>query len=192
MSYTIEHYPTRWIDVWTLADGRRVLLRPVLPQDADLEQSMVRALSPASRYERFFVPIRELPASWLERLTQIDYRSHQAFIVESFDGDGERAVAEARYVVNADGSSCEFAVLVADDWRHLGLARRLMQVLLKAAAAAGLQTMVGDVLATNQPMLALARRLGFQVSAHPDGGAQVVQVRRELSIQQDALPAAAY
>jgi hypothetical protein len=41
-------------------------------------------------------------------------------------------------------------------------------------------------------MLGLARSLGFKVSAHPDGGAQVLQVRRELSMQQDALPAAAY
>lgn len=120
MSWTIEHYPTRWIDVWPLPDGRRVTVRPVLPQDAELEQAMVRALSPASRYQRFFVPIRELPQGWLERLTQIDYHRQQAFIVETFVGDQALAVAEARYVVDASGEEAEFAVVVADDWRQLG------------------------------------------------------------------------
>ena len=189
MSYTIEHYPTRWIDVWQLPGGRRATVRPVLPQDAELEQALVRALSPASRYQRFFAPIRELPEGWLQRLTQIDYRRQQAFIVETFAGDQALAVAEARYVVDAGGERCEFAVVVADDWQHLGLARRLMQLLLRSATEAGLTQMVGDVLATNRAMLSLAQSVGFKVSRHPDGGAQVLRVQRAL--QRAADPAAA-
>jgi acetyltransferase len=181
MSYTIEHYPTRWIDVWRLPDGRRLTVRPVLPQDAELEQALVRALSPASRYQRFFSPIRELPAGWLERLTQIDYRLQQAFIVETFVGEQPLAVAEGRYVVDESGDSCEFAVVVADEWQHLGLAHRLMQCLMRSAAEAGLKRMTGDVLATNQAMLSLARSLGFQVVRHPDGGAMVHRVQRLLA-----------
>jgi acetyltransferase len=180
MSYTIERYPTRLIDVWALRDGRRVTVRPVLPQDAGLEQALVRALSPASRYQRFFAPIRELPPDWLQRLTQIDYRLHQALIVESFDGEEALAVAEARYVVDATGKVCEFAIVVADDWQRLGLARRLLAQLLRVAAEAGLRQMVGDVLATNHAMLSLARGLGFVTMRHPDGGAQVLFVQREL------------
>ncbi len=176
MSYTIERYPTRWIDVWHLAGGRKFTLRPVLLQDAELEQALVRALSPASRYQRFFSPIRELPGGWLERLTQIDYQQQQALIVETFVGDQPVAVAEARYVVDATGEQCEFAVVVADDWQHLGLARRLMHCLMSSAAHAGLKRIVGDVLADNHAMLSLARGLGFQVLRHPDGGAQVRRV----------------
>jgi acetyltransferase len=188
VSYSIEHYPTRWIDVWYLADGRRVTVRPVLPQDAELEQALVRALSPASRYQRFFAPIRELPAGWLERLTQIDYQHQHALIVETFAGDQAVAVAEARYVVDAQRTECEFAVLVADDWLHQGLARRLMGSLMQAAAEAGLQRMVGDVLATNRAMLALARSLGFKVMHHPGGGAQVLRLERDLHFAAAAAP----
>ena len=139
----------------------------MLPQDAELEQALVRALSPASRYQRFFAPIRELPEGWLQRLTQIDYRRQQAFIVETFAGDQALAVAEARYVVDASGEECEFAVVVADDWQHLGLARRLMQLLMQSAAEAGLKRMVGDVLATNRAMLSLAQSQGFKRHAPP-------------------------
>ena len=182
MRYTIEHYPTRWIDVWHLHDGRRVTVRPVLPQDAELEQALVRALSPASRYQRFFAPIRELPQGWLQRLTQIDYRQQQAFIAETFAGDQAMAVAEARYVVDASGRECEFAVVVADDWQHLGLASRLLRSLMRSAAESGLQRMVGDVLASNQAMLSLARGLGFRAVRHPDGGAQVLRVHKDLRL----------
>ena len=192
MSYCLEHYPTRWIDVWHLAGGRRVTVRPVLPQDAELEQAMVRALSPASRYQRFFSPIRELPQGWLERLTQIDYRQQQALIAETFVGDQAVAVAEARYVIDASGREAEFAVVVADDWRHLGLARRLLGALLRSAAQAGLQRLVGDVLSTNQATLSLARSLGFEVVRHPDGGAQVLRVQKTLNPNDAAgTPAAA-
>jgi acetyltransferase len=180
MAYTIEHYPTRLIDVWTLADGRRVTVRPVLPQDAALEQALVRALSPAARYQRFFAPIRELPEGWLRELTQIDYRRHQALIAECFEGDEALPVAEARYVVDADGDEAEFAVVVADDWQRLGLARRLLGSLIAQAARSGLERLRGDVLATNRAMLDLAHGLGFRARRHPDGGAQVLRIVLDL------------
>ncbi len=185
MSWTIEHYPTRLIDVWTLADGRRVTVRPVLPQDAALEQALVRALSPAARYQRFFAPIRELPDGWLRELTQIDYRRHQALIAECFDGDEALPVGEARYIVDADGDGdeAEFAVVVVDDWQRLGLARRLLGSLIAQATRSGVKRLRGDVLATNRGMLELAHGLGFRTRRHPDGGAQVLRIVLDLPPQ---------
>jgi acetyltransferase len=191
MAYTIEHYPTRLIDVWTLADGRRVTVRPVLPQDAALEQALVRALSPAARHQRFFVPIRELPEDWLRELTQIDYRRHQALIAECFAGDEALPAAEARYIVDADGDEAEFAVVVADDWQRLGLARRLIGSLIAQATRSGLKRLRGDVLATNRPMLELAQGLGFRARRHPDGGAQVLHIVRDLAAPVPLAPRAA-
>jgi hypothetical protein len=40
--------------------------------------------------------------------------------------------------------------------------------------------MVGDVLATNRAMLSLAQSQGFRAVRHPDGGAQVLRVQRDL------------
>ena len=162
-------------------------VRPVLPQDAELEQALVRSLSSASRYQRFFAPIRELPPDWLQRMTQLDYQHHQALIVESFSGEQSIAVAEARYVVDDSGQQGEFAVVVADDWQRLGLARRLIDKLMRSAADAGLQRLFGDVLATNAAMLALVRSLGFRTVPHPDGGAQIVRVQREVPRDVQAL-----
>lgn len=163
-----------------MADGRRVTLRPVLPQDAEMEQALVRALSPLSRYQRFFTPIRELPPGWAQRLTQIDYRQHQALIAETFVGSDALAVGEARYVVDGTGSEAEFAIVVADDWRHQGLARHMLCSLIRHAAEAGLKRLVGDVLATNRAMLSLAQSLGMRILRHPDEGAQLRRVQFDL------------
>jgi acetyltransferase len=43
-----------------------------------------------------------------------------------------------------------------------------MRVLIDAAAARGLTEMEGFVLAENQPMLRLAKRLGFSVAPDPE------------------------
>lgn len=177
----LEHpYPTELIDRWTLADGRRVTVRPVLPQDAELEQRLVRGLSAQSRYARFMSPIRELSPQWLERLTRIDYARHVALVAESFDGDARaRAVGEARYVVDASGTAAEFALLTADDWRRAGLGAGMLGMLIGHARRAGLQLLYGDVLRDNDAMLALARRLGFRGGVHPDD-ARLSRVRLAL------------
>ena len=168
--------PTRLIDVLRLPDGRRVTLRPVLPQDGELQQQLVRSLSPASRTQRFFAPIRELPRDWLERMTLVDHDRHVALVAESFDADGGAiAVGEARYVVGADAASAEFALAVADDWQRLGIGARLLASLRDHARSVGLERLEGEVRCGNHAMLQLARRLGFALRAHPLD-ARLVQV----------------
>ena len=47
--YLISHYPTHLVDVRSLRDGRRLTLRPVLPQDNRLLADLVNRLSAQSR-----------------------------------------------------------------------------------------------------------------------------------------------
>ncbi|SMB27851.1 Acyl-CoA synthetase [Sterolibacterium denitrificans] len=167
----IHPYPAALVSSFEARNGRQVTLRPIKPADAALEQAFVQKLSPQSRYLRFMNAIRELSPAQLVRLTQIDYDREMAFIavVNDADGGAETQIGVARYAVNPDGASCEFAIVVADDWQGLGLAQRLMAALIETARNhAGLKTMHGDFLIENQRMLAFARRLGFVISAHPD------------------------
>ncbi len=177
---TLARVPTQLIDVWRLPGGERITLRPVLPQDAELEQALVRGLSPVSRYQRFFAPIRELPPSWLERMTRIDYERHLAVIAETWIDGRAHPVGEARYVVD-DGDPCaaEFAVLVGEGWRRRGIARRLIDAIGGHAAAEGLQRLHGETLADNAAMIRLALELGFRARPLP-GDARLVKLERQL------------
>jgi GNAT superfamily N-acetyltransferase len=90
-------------------------------------------------------------------------------------------VAGARYYVQADGETCEFAVTVADSWQGAGLSSRLMRELIQGARARGFTHMEGFVLAGNTGMLTLARRLGFTVKPDPDD-ARLKIVRLDLPV----------
>lgn len=174
-----HHYPTQLIDRWTLADGRRVTLRPVLPQDAELEQALVRGLSREGRYHRYFAPIRELSPQALDALMRVDYRRHLALVVETFVDGEPRVVAEGQSFADVGAVDGEFAVVVADDWRRFGLATRLIDTLDEHARDAGLERLVGDVIATNSAMITLLRKLGFALRSHP-GDARLMQASRML------------
>ncbi|MBO0765572.1 MAG: GNAT family N-acetyltransferase [Hyphomicrobiaceae bacterium] len=164
----VHRYPTDLIDVVWLRDGRRLLIRPVLPQDEALTTAFFGSLPARARYERFLAPVRDLPPALVKRFTNIDYASHLALLAETFDGGRETVVAEARYARDGrDASVAEFAVSVAEDWQRRGLASRLLAKLLARAAAAGIARVVGETLAGNEGMLHLARKAGFTARPSP-------------------------
>ena len=80
---------------------------------------------------------------------------------------------------DGDPRVCEFAITLAEGWRGCGLATQLMRSLLRRARYDGYALMEGLVLAANEPMLVLARRLGFSVEAVPPDGT-VLRVLRRL------------
>jgi GNAT superfamily N-acetyltransferase len=96
--------------------------------------------------------------------TRIDYEHELALIAVVSEANHEKEIAVARYVKNPEGTSCEFAIVVADAWQHRGIGTRLMDCLMQVAKEQGLQIMEGFVLATNHRMLALMDALGFRIT----------------------------
>ena len=170
----IHPYPADLVVHWQPTQGPPVALRPIRPEDASIERTFVQNLSAQSRQFRFMNALRELTPAMLARFTQIDYDREMAFIATIDDQGAERAIGVVRYVTNPDGESCEFALVIADEWQRRGLGRRMMTLLIDVARARGLREMIGHVLAENHGMLGLAESLGFAVGSSADGP----QVRR--------------
>jgi len=152
----------------TLRDGRAVHLRAIRESDeAEFLQAFDR-MSPDARYMRFMRAVRE-PNLERVRKTLASFPGSGIGIVATVPADdGIDIVGSTIFVVGSDGTSCEFAINVAADFGGVGLATILMTALIGAATARGLKEIEGFVLAANQPMLRLARRLGFSVAADPD------------------------
>ncbi len=164
----IHPYPAYRVHEWHLPDGTRVEVRPIRPEDAEIEHEFVKGLSPESKYFRFMDTLRELTPQMLARFTQIDYDREMAFIaVTRSGGGGEEEIGVCRYITNPDGESCEFAVVVADEWHGRGVAGRLMTELIAVAREKRLKQMVGHILASNSRMLAFVEELGFTLSYDP-------------------------
>lgn len=157
-------YPVELIDVVFLANGERVLVRPVLPQDEAVQAPFFSGLSEKSRYNRFLNPMRNFPPGLIERFSRVDHRSHVALIAETAADGVETVVGEARYVVEADGESADFAIAVADAFQGSGLGTLLLNRLVCIARHAGLKRLTGETLASNEAMIALARKAGFDVA----------------------------
>ncbi len=165
----IHPYPAQLVTSFQTADGQLVTIRPIRPEDAQMEQRFVQGLSSETRYFRFMNSIRELSPAQLIRLTQIDYDREMAFVATLPQDGHEEEIGVARYAINPDGESCEFAIVVGDAWQGKGLARRLMGVLIAAAKNhVGLKTMTGEFLTENQRMLKFVSSLGFILSPHPE------------------------
>jgi acetyltransferase len=165
----IEPYPNNLVRSVELRDGQWLKLRPVRPEDAALEQEFVRKLSSESRYFRFHHGLAELSVSMLVRFTQIDYDNEMAFVALRPDAAGrEEEIATSRYVQEADGETCEFALVVQDAWQGHGLGRLMMEAIIDHARERGLLRMRGDVLFENHKMLRLMQRMGFSVHSHEE------------------------
>jgi GNAT superfamily N-acetyltransferase len=161
-----------------LRDGSEVTVRAIRAEDADKLQAAIRALSAESRYTRFFSPLRELPPELLQRATHPDAKGELQLVAVA--GSAEQIIAGARYGATGTDGDCEFAVAVVDEWHGRGLARLLLETLMREARTRGFARMEGHILATNVPMLRLAKRLGFATVESPEGPS-VSLVRRDLS-----------
>ena len=170
-------YPARYEQIWPMRDGGEYTIRPIHPDDAEMLQDLVQNLSPESRYFRFVSSLKELPAPMLSRLTLIDYDSEMALVAihrERKDGpngetvETQRVVGVSRYITNPDKSSCEFSLVVADDFNGKGLGSRLMLSIMEEARDKGLDEIEGLVLANNTSMLKLMKSLGFVAKPFPD------------------------
>lgn len=173
----IMPYPARYRREWPLPGGGTYIVRPVHPNDAQMLQALVQGLSPESRWFRFVSRFHELPPSMLSRFTLIDYDREMALVAvvmeRSVSPEGtvlesEHIVGVSRYITNPDQTSCEFSLVVADEFSGKGIGSRLMESIIDVARDKGLAEIDGLVLANNPDMLKLVRRLGFTVKPFPE------------------------
>jgi len=148
--------------------GQAVTLRPLQAGDAEIELAFLTGLSESTRYNRLLGGAIRITDAYIRRLTEIDWSREAALAAVTMIGGSESLIGVARYVADKSGRDCEFAVVLADAWQGRGVGRRLMEMLIAAARRHGMRHMVGEILATNQGMLHLARRLGFGIARVPN------------------------
>ena len=153
-----------------LKNGERCLFRPILPEDEPQLQQFISRVTKEDLYYRYFSEINEFTHEDLANMTQIDYDREMAFVAVRRIDQTEEILGVTRAISDPDNIDAEFAVLVRSDLKGLGLGRRLMEKLITYTRDHGLQRLNGITMPNNRGMVALARKLGFNVDIQLEEG----------------------
>lgn len=151
-----------------------ITIRPITPEDKDIEAAFVHDLSLQTKYERFLEGIRELSPYMLAKFCDIDYVNTMAYIA-TIEVDGKvKEIGVCRYAMDADPSEREMALTVADGYPFQGIGTILVNQLIEHAKANNIKRINSIELSSNYRMLKLAKSLGMTSKVDPGDSTQVV------------------
>ncbi len=176
----IRPYPRALEECAVLRNGRKIMLRPIRPEDEPAHFRFFEKLSPEDLRFRFFGVVRELSHAEMAKLTQIDYEREMAFIATAPDENGKpETLGVVRASTQPDNSTAEFAVIVRSDLKGAGLGRMLMEKIIRYCRDRGTKLLTGQALMENGGMQGLAEKLGFSVARNYDE--EVAEMRLPLN-----------
>jgi acetyltransferase len=154
--------------------GLEITIRPITPEDKEIEASFVHNLSLQTKYERFFEGIKDLSPSMLTVLCNIDYVNTMAYVATIDSPDGEKEVGVCRYAADKEPGECEMAITVADDYPYEDIAIVLLNALVKHARSNNVKKLFSTDLSTNYRMHRLAEHFGMTAKIHSEDGTLTV------------------
>ncbi len=158
---SITPYPRDLIETWRDKAGNDVLLRPMKPEDEHKLRDLFHSFSEKTIHYRFFHPIKEVTHDLLIRFCHNDYE-REIGIVAEFEG---AFLGVGRLILDPGDYSAEFAVVVTDAWQNKGLGSKLVKKVVDIAEKKHLEKVYAVVIKENQPMIHVAKKLGFEVEA---------------------------
>ena len=166
-------------EIRRLADGTRVRLRLLGPDDRAKLLAGFAELSDASRYSRFFTAMPELPERMLDRLLHTDGMNHLAIAAEAGDVPSASApgYGVARFLrLEETPDVAEAAVVVVDRMQRRGLGTLLLARLAAAARERGITRFRAEVLRTNHAVVALLEDVGEHADVRFDGPVAIYEL----------------
>jgi acetyltransferase len=182
----ITPYPKKYETVWTLRDGRTVLLRPIKPEDEPLWLEMFQNFSEQSIRYRFFQIIKDTPHETRVRYCNIDYDREIAIVPELTENGRKRILGVTRVSIEPDGKKGEIAFITADPWQGLGLGTKMIDYVLEICKDMKLETIYAIMLQDNFQAISLMKKMGFTVKYSDDGTAVAT-----LDLREEEIPSCA-
>ncbi|HMX71327.1 MAG TPA: GNAT family N-acetyltransferase [Solirubrobacterales bacterium] len=163
-----------------LGPGVEVLIRPIRPTDKHLLADGFAALSPESKFQRFFAPVVRLSESDLVYLTEIDHHHHEALV--AIDPDEGDLIGVTRYIRTSPyrDREAEVAIVISDQWRGKGLGKALLSRLATRAREEGVTHFLAVILAENEGSIDLFENFAPKKTHVAAGDPGQVEVRIDL------------
>jgi acetyltransferase len=160
-------YPVKYVRNVSLRDGTEVLIRPIRPEDAELEREFILGLSDETSFYRFFAVPHEPSPEMIRELCNIDYDKQMALVAETRHGQRKLFAGVGR-IMESTENRAEMAIVVGDYFQGKGLANQLVAMLLDFARERKFASVYALILPENTPMINLSRKLGFHIAHQED------------------------
>ena len=165
----ISPYPKKYEQLWTMRDGRQILLRPIKPEDEPLWDEMFQTFSEQSIRYRFFQIIKDTPHETRVRYCNIDYDREIAIVPELTEDGKRKILGVVRVGIEPNGKAGEIAFIVADPWQCLGLGTKMVDYAIEIAKDMKIETLYAIMLADNLRAISLMKKMGFAIEYSEDG-----------------------
>jgi len=151
--------------------GLELFMRPIKISDESLLKEFIHNLSDRSLYLRFISKRRDIPHERLQELVIIDYTKEMAILAVIDSGEpNEKIVGVGRYYIHPDNQSAEIAFSVRDDYHNKGIGQELLSYITYLGKRLGLLGFTAEVIATNEPMLNVFEKGGFDIQRRTVAG----------------------
>ena len=160
----ISPYPKEHISKFTMKNKKKVMIRPIRPEDEPMEAELFKTFSKETERHRFFGPIKEISHELLERYTQIDYAREMALIAEMKIKNQKKMIGVVRLIGDPYGRKAEFAIVVGDPWQGLGLGKHFSDLILKIAKDRGYRKVFAKYYKDNKIMEHIFKQHDFKIS----------------------------
>jgi acyl-CoA hydrolase/RimJ/RimL family protein N-acetyltransferase len=134
------------------AAGVTLSFRPIRSSDERRLQDFFYSHTDDTVYFRYGNRPLSMPHKRALELVHLDYEERLAFIGATGDPGQEKIVAVGRYELDKETSLAEVAFVVHEQYRGLGIASHLLQMLVDAAREHHFHGITAQVLAGNTPM----------------------------------------
>ncbi|HRS82445.1 MAG TPA: GNAT family N-acetyltransferase [Smithellaceae bacterium] len=168
-------YPAWLEEVLTVA-GQKITLRPVKTVDDRLIQEHFYEMDEKDIAKRFFGRKHHFYWDEMKDMFIVDYAKNCSIVAYLGEEGYGRIVGIGGYFLEGSGAG-EVAYSVARDWQGKGIAVRLQQKVVDAALANGLTGLDAVVLKENLSMLALFKKLPYQIRTSYEEGILTLKCR---------------
>jgi RimJ/RimL family protein N-acetyltransferase len=149
---------TSYRNVATMADGLRVLLRPLVPEDRDkLVELFAHTTAEDLRFLQDDVTDKELVASWAENL---NYR--KVFPLVAVANDRIIGDATLHFGKGPKRHLAWVRIYLAREFRRRGVGTQMIKSLISVARRAGVEQLIAEIVTAQSQVIHAFEELGFR------------------------------
>lgn len=164
----LRPYPEEYVRT-VMVGKTEIVLRPIKPEDEPLWFKLLESCSGESLYTRFRTVFNWKTHQVASRYCFIDYEREIAIVALVTKHGKPEFLGVGRLIADPGLQTVEYAILVTDQWQNCGLGSVLTSYCLEIAKEWGMKKVVAYTNNDNPRMVAVFRKLGFDIIGQEDG-----------------------